>query len=107
MGRLSARTSADREIHLHLKDAAKAMTKALAIADRESRKPDLNPLLVRRARGIYRLIRGALGLVESVGTIQPSWDLGDPDLEPEDQKKPPLPTNPVVGVVQDLLGGEG
>ena len=86
MGRLAAKTDADREMHKHLSASAQALRKAWAVAAHLSK--DQDPLVLRRARTIAAQLKGALGILEGVGTMQPNWDMTDPDLIPEDQKEP-------------------
>lgn len=102
MGRLTAKTAADQEMHKHLGAAASSVRKALvAVAQNHSE----DPVVVRRTRSILKRLRGVLSLLEGTGTMQPGWDLTDPDLMPEDQKKvrdrsriPPQPSPaPVEG----------
>lgn len=97
MGLLAARTEADRELHTHLRAAAISIRKALVATQV---KPESDPQVRRRARRMATQLKAALGLVENIGTMQPSWDTEDPDLVPEEQKtvqKRPKPQpRPVV-----------
>lgn len=70
---------------MHLQSSMRALQQALAVAVKSSK--DQDPVVLRRARGIVSKLRGALGFLEGIGTMQPNWDMTDPDLIPEDQKK--------------------
>ena len=83
MSRLAAKTDADREMHQHLSAATTSVRKALAVVARNSPQ---DFLIRRRSQAITRKLKGILGLLEGIGTVQPGWDLTDPDLLPEDQK---------------------
>lgn len=83
MSRLAAKTDADREMHQHLSAAKTSVRKALAVVARNSPQDSQTR---RRSQAITRRLRGILGLLEGIGTVQPGWDLADPDLLPEDQK---------------------
>lgn len=97
MGLLAARTDADRELHMHLRAASISIRKALASTQV---RPEAGPQVRRRARRMATQLKAALGLVENIGTMQPFWDMEDPDLVPEEQKtvqKRPKPQpKPVV-----------
>lgn len=91
MGRLAAKTASDREMHDHLSAAVRSLHKALAVAARALQGAD-NPLLIRQARSCVARLKTTLANAEGVGNLSPAWDLDDPDLMPEDQKKaPPRP----------------
>ena len=85
MGRLTAKTAADQEMHKHLGAAVSSVRKALSVAASQSKSSD--PVVLRRVRGVISRLKGALSILEGTGTMQPGWDLTDPDLMPEDQKK--------------------
>ena len=72
---------------MHLRGSIASLRKALAVAARGSK--DSDPVVLRRARGIVGQLRGALGVLEGIGTMQPNWDMTDPDLIPEAQKTAP------------------
>ena len=103
MGRLAARTDADREMHLHLRAATVAVRKALTVV--MSQHKDQDPQTLRRVRGIVGRLKGTLGVLEGIGTMQPGWDLTDPDMAPEDQKRAPErrppPQRPISVPVED------
>ena len=97
MGFLSNPTKVDQEMRLHLKAAVKALQKALAIAYGQQKVAD--PQAKHRAKNVARQLRSALGLLEGIGTLSPGWDMDDPDLIPEGQKrarlsKPSMPLRP-------------
>jgi hypothetical protein len=82
----------DREMHKHISASAQALRKALAVASHSKNQQD--PQVLRRARTIAAQLRGALGILEGVGTMQPNWDMTDPDLVPENQKVAKQPQRP-------------
>ena len=83
MSRLAAKTNADREMHQHLSAASASVRKALVVVA-QNRSED--PQIRRRSQAIARRLKGIMGLLEGIGTMQPSWDMTDPDFLPEDQK---------------------
>lgn len=87
MGRLTARTAADQEMHQHLHAAVSAVRKALQAVSGQSK--DQDPVVMRRARRIMGQLRGALGVLEGIGNSHPNWDMMDPDMLPESEKKAP------------------
>lgn len=87
MGRLTARTAADQEMHRHIHAAVASVRKAMQAASGQNK--DQDPVVMRRARNIIGQLRRAMGVLEDIGNSQPNWDRTDPDLLPESGKVAP------------------
>ena len=94
MGRLTAVTEVDKEMHKHVNAASRAILKALRALPS---KVD-NSSVRRRRNAIAIKLQGALSILGEIGNTQPGWDMDDPDLMPEQMKKPPQkrPIPPMV-----------
>ena len=85
MGRLRARlasTELDRDIQRLLADAVRKARDAQHLCNQGTRDG------LPRGRRAAGAIQQAIALLEGVGLLTPSYDLTDPDLMPEDQKRP-------------------
>jgi len=124
MGRWSASNDDDRQVQIHLEEARRALGKAMAAADRYGKSispvpPGTESFLGRRDRLQQRLAvlqmedstkkerasrakqvlsqlhRATLAL-DQVGSLESPWKVGgDPDLIPEDQRRPRTRPKPV------------
>ena len=92
--------AADQDVKKHLGASRVAAQKALAIM--AGMRKSMTPATQRRTLGMMAQVKGALSLLEGVGSMQPRWDTSDPDLTPENQKTVPVrakakPTPPARG----------
>ena len=90
MGRLKSRLAKerhDRELHAHLAQAERSLGKAgdvcARIVRREGRYGGAVP---KRAQEALRIIRKAVGMINSLGYLTPAIDMEDFDLAPEEVK---------------------
>jgi len=84
----TGQTPAETEMSKHLANARSSLQAAYAVAH----KARTNRRVVNRrvAEAEYK-IRRALGSIGSIRGLQPAYDLDDPDLMPEEDKRPPTP----------------
>lgn len=85
MGRLRSRlanTPRDREVQNLLVDAVRKAREAQRLCVQAAREG------LPRGRRHAQTLQQAITLLESVGYLTPNVDLTDPDLTPEEQKRP-------------------
>ena len=85
MGRLRSRlatTDRDRTVQRLLADAVRKAREAQQLCNQAAREG------LPRGRRSAQAIQQAINLMESIGFLVPSYDMTDPDLMSEDQKRP-------------------
>ena len=83
-----ALTAANLEVRKHLSASASSARRAMAVLSQHRKSAD--PVVRRRVLGMLGRLKGALSLLEDMGSMQPGWDTSDPDLMPEAFKQAPV-----------------
>lgn len=94
---MTTKSPEERALQECLGKVSREMSRAVGLCARFKRRTgeSFHPVVVKRAEKTARDLRRALAIVQGVGRITPLYDLGDPDLIPEDQKRArPVPEKP-------------
>lgn len=103
MSRLRATLSSapiDRVVQAHVATAQKALRQALLVCLRQGKEGGYAPAHVARVR---RDLMAALGAVESVRRVVPSYDTMDPDFQPMQPYVRPEPAEVPVEEDEDVV----